>query len=104
MIKTGTPYQDEFNYDEYYGVKVPQCDTVNMEIGNPIHLLDIYITTFDGLIYVKYQIKMLRWFLRDVSFKIIIADTNSHINPEISEQTKQLCIEEGVCYIKMPHN
>lgn len=104
MIKTGTPYQDNFNYAEYYSHTLEQCDCENIDLKVSNHPLEIYITAFDSYVYVKYQIKTLKHFLNNISFRIIIADTNSHINPIDSSKIKQLCIKENVGYIKMPHN
>ncbi len=104
-IKTGTPFQDDDEfYSKYYGITLDQCDRHNMEPIKSNNELEIYITTFDGLLYVKYQIKTIQKFIRSAKFKIIFCDTNSHIHPEVSEQTRQLCIAENVGYVKLPHN
>lgn len=96
-------YQDDdIFYSSYYGILLEQCDTNLSEKSTKE--LEIYITTFDGLLYVKYQIKTLKYLLKHVNFEIIFCDTNSHINPETSEKTKELCEKENVGYIKMPHN
>lgn len=95
---------DEVFYNKYYGQTLEKCERHNIEPEITDKELEIYITSFDGLLYAKYQIKMLRALLIGVDYNIVFADTNSHINPAISAQTKQLCIDEGVCYVKIPHN
>ncbi len=102
-VRTGIDWQDDDAfYASYYGTTMGQCERHNIHTMNTD--LDIYITSFDGLIYAKHQVKMLNHFLKDVNFHVIFCDTNSHINPIASEQTRRFCIDEEVGYIKLPHN
>lgn len=101
-VKFGIPeYDDELFYDSYYGTGLNMCYTYGMDRHTD---LDIYITSFDGLLYATYQIKMFRKLFADVDFTLIFCDTNSHVNPVVSEKTKELCIANNVGYVKMPHN
>lgn len=104
-IQIGIPeMDDDIFYSRYYGIKLNQSEKNLISEEKTNNDLEIYITTFDGLSYVKYQIKTLRKFIVGINFQIIFCDTNSYINPEISRKTKELCIEEGVGYVKLPHN
>ena len=104
MIDTGVPYQNDIPFlSEYYGTTLYQCKRHNIEAASPTSpILEIYITCFDGLLYAKYQIKTLRYFMPEAN--IVIIDTNGNLNPEASKATEELCIAEKVSYIKLPHN
>ncbi len=102
-VQMGIDWQDDDEfYAAYYGTTLGQCERHNIHTINTD--LDIYITSFDGLVYLKYQVKMLNKFLPNVNFHIIVCDTNSHINPVASQQTMKFCIDEEIGYIKLPHN
>ncbi len=104
-IKTGLEYMDdEPFYESYYGHTLSKCEIHIVEPEILHRNLDIYITTFDGLLYVEYQIKTLRKFLAGTDFDIIIVDTNSHVNQEVSQKTRELCMAEEVSYVKLPHS
>ncbi len=104
LIKTGINYVDDNKfYSDYYGTTLDKCDTNLLSVPTDDEL-EIYITTFDGLLYVNYQIKTLLKFITNVKFKIIFCDTNSHINEAVSAKTKELCLKNNVGYVKLPHN
>lgn len=105
-IKLGIDWaDDEAFYHQYYNTPpekyIPQLSDYNHKLPN----LNIYITSFDGLIYARFQIKTLRHFLSSkVNLRIIFCDTNSHINPQASHSLEKLCANQMVDYIKLPHN
>lgn len=104
-IKSGDPrFDDEEFYANYYNTTLDLCETQNIDLNNTNFELEIYITSFDGLFYAKYQIRMLRKFLSDIDFNIVFCDTNGNLNGTASADLMQLCIDENVSYIKLPHN
>jgi hypothetical protein len=104
-IEIGIPeHDDDVFYEQFYGVTLDQTEKVNIDSNKSTDELEIYITSFDGLLYAKYQIKTLRKFMGGADFKLIFCDTNSHIHPEVSKLTKELCIKENIGYVKLPHN
>jgi hypothetical protein len=63
----------------------------------------VYIITFNNPFLVEYQIKTLEKFFR-APFTPIVVDNNNWLHPESSKAVLQLCIDEGVTYLKAPDN
>jgi hypothetical protein len=118
-IKTHHPdFDDEAFYERYYSQGIEHCDNIGIadKVRRFAGILDIYITSFEGLEYAKYQIKLLRKFMPpphinnflrstpivDNYLTLIFCDTNS--DPEQSRLLKELCAKEGCAYIKLPYN
>ena len=89
-------------YWKYFAVQPEAC---------PNHLYsnaseketDIYVITFNNLFLVDYQIRTLRRFFQS-PFNLIIVDNNNWLYPEQSKQVLQLCVDQGVTYLKAPDN
>jgi hypothetical protein len=93
--------QVEF-YRSYFGIKAEACPSYlySNESRNEV---DVYVITFNNPFLVEYQVKTLRRFFKS-PFNIIVVDNNNWLHPETSNDVLELCIREGITYLKAPDN
>jgi len=100
-IRPTIPREVDF-YRDYFAIPPEACPSHLYGI-TPERETDIYVITFNNLFLVEYQIKTLRKFFRS-PFNLIIVDNNNWLHPEQSKQVLQLCMDQGVTYLKAPDN
>lgn len=96
--------QDEIIHTaKYYNTKSGDCPNFLYYEDIDKDAIDLYITAFNNIFCIEYQIKTLRMFMKQ-KYNIIIVDNNNNLNPDVSKKTYELCVKEGVTYIKAPDN
>lgn len=103
MFNPLTKHPKELEFcNTYFGIDPVDCDNYGYN-NQPVNETDIYVITFNEPDFVRYQIKTLRKFFKD-PFNLIIVDNNNWLHPEGSAEVLNICMEEGVIYLKAPDN
>lgn len=99
FVKYNNPYkmlQRYFFVKKYYKTEV--IYELNLDTFNDFEL---YTVAFNNSKVIEYQILLLKKYLKDDFFHIIVDNSN---NEDESDIIKNICIKNNVWYIKLPPN